>query len=44
MQNNMATFRDITIPFTRGANVGNPVFVLLIVVMVIIKPSGALMV
>lgn len=43
-QNIMVMFNDITNQFTRGANVGNLVYVLLIVVTVIIKPSGANMV
>jgi hypothetical protein len=35
---------DITNHFNRGANVGNLVFVLLIVVIGLIKPAGASMV
>ena len=43
-QNIMATINDMTNRFDRGANVGNLVLVLLIVVTVIIKPAGACMV
>lgn len=43
-QNNMITISDRTMPFTFPANVGNLVFVLLIVGVVIIKPWGAFMV
>lgn len=40
----MVTVSDMTMPFIFHANVGNLVFVLLIVVTVIIKPAGAFMV
>ena len=40
----MVTFNDMTNRFTPNANVGNLVYVLLIVVILIIKPAGAIMV
>ena len=40
----MITFNDMTNHFNRGANVGNLVLVLLIVVTGILKPAGAIMV
>lgn len=40
----MVTINDIISLFNRGANVGNLVLVLLIVVIGIIKPAGAIMV
>jgi hypothetical protein len=40
----MVTFNDITTRFTLVANVGNLVLVLLIVVIGILKPAGAIMV
>ncbi len=43
-QNIMTVLHDITNHFNRGANVGNPVLVLLIVVIGILKPEGAIMV
>ena len=43
-QNIMVTFNDITRQFIRTANVGNLVYVLLVVVTLIIKPEGAIMV
>jgi hypothetical protein len=40
----MVTFNDMTSHFIRSANVGNLLYVLLIVVTGIIKPAGAFMV
>lgn len=40
----MTVLHDITNHFNRGANVGNLVLVLLIVVIGLIKPAGASMV
>jgi hypothetical protein len=40
----MVMLNDITNRFTHNANVGNLVYVLLVVVTVIIKPAGAIMV
>jgi hypothetical protein len=43
-QNNMVAFYDIAKQFVPGANVGNMLFVLLIVLTGILKPAGAIMV
>ena len=40
----MVNTNDMTNRFTRYANVGNLVYVLLIVVTLILKPAGAIMV
>jgi hypothetical protein len=43
-QNKMKTFRNILDQFTSDAIVGNVSSVLLIVILVVIKPSGAIVV
>jgi hypothetical protein len=40
----MVNINDMTNRFTRSANVGNLVYVLLIVVILLLKPAGAIMV
>lgn len=40
----MVNINDMTNRFNRYANVGNPVYMLLVVVILIIKPAGAIMV